>query len=59
MTSLDVTNTYFTSAMDKLFYESPYIVDGHEKLYGEESPFNYVKGLVEVKAAGPVFLEFI
>ena len=59
MTSLDVTNTYFTSAMDKLFYESPYIVDGHQKIYGEETPFNYVKGLVEVKAAGPVFLEFI
>ena len=59
MASLDVTNTYFMAAMEKLYHESPYIVDGHEKLYGEETPFNFVKALVEGKAAAPLFKEFI
>ena len=59
MTSLETTNTYFMAAMDQLYFESPYIVDGHEKIYGEETPFNFIKGLVEVKAAGPAFKEFI
>jgi hypothetical protein len=43
MTSLEATNDYFVAAMDKLYYQSPYIVDGHQKLYGEESIFNFVK----------------
>ena len=45
--------------MDKLYFESPYIVDGHQKLYGEESIFNFVRALVEEKAAAPMFKEFI
>jgi hypothetical protein len=45
--------------MDKLYFESPYIVQGHEKLYGEESIFNFVKALVDEKAAAPIFQELI
>ena len=45
--------------MDKLYFESPYIVDGHVKLYGEESIFNFVRALVDEKAAAPMFQEFI
>ena len=41
--------------MDKLYFESPYIVEGHEKLYGEESIFDIVKALVDVEAAAPIF----
>jgi len=55
LVGLEVSNIYFTSAMDKLYFESPYIVDGHQKIYGEETPFNYIKELVDVKAAGPLF----
>ena len=55
MTTLEVSNTYFTAAMDKLLYEGPYIVDGHQKLYGEESVFDIVKTLVDEEAAGSVF----
>ena len=59
LVSLEVTEGYYTAAMDKLFYESPYIVDGHEKLYGEESIFDFVRALVEEQAAAPMFQEFI
>ena len=52
---LDVTSSYFRSAMAKLFFESPFIVDGHEKLYGEQSIFNFMKALVDQKAAAPIF----
>ena len=45
--------------MDKLYFESPYIVEGHEKLYGEESVFDFVRALVEEEAAAPVFQEWI
>ena len=47
------------AAMDKLYYESPYIVEGHQKLYGEESIFDFVRAMVEEKAAAPIFKEFI
>ena len=59
MSTLEVTNTFFTEAMDKLFHDGPYIVEGHQKLYGEESIFDIVKTLVEQQAAGPVFREYI
>jgi hypothetical protein len=59
MGNLDVTKSYFTAAMGKLYYQSPYIIDGHEKLYGEESVFNFIKTLVDGKASGPFFKEFI
>jgi hypothetical protein len=60
MTTLEVTSTYYKTAMIKLFYfDSPYIVDDHVKLYGEESVFNFVKALVDEKAAAPMFKEFI
>ena len=59
MLNLEVTSGYYTAAKDKLFFESPYIVDGHKKLYGEESVFNLVKTLVDEKAAAPIFKEFI
>jgi hypothetical protein len=42
-----------------LYFESPYIVEGHEKLYGEQSIFNFIKQLVDNKAAAPVFREYI
>ena len=45
--------------MDKLYFESPYIVEGHEKLYGEESVFDFVRALVEEEAAAPIFQEWI
>ena len=45
--------------MDKLYFESPYIVEGHQKLYGEESIFDFVRAMVEEKAAAPTFKEFI
>jgi hypothetical protein len=59
MTTLEVSSSYYKAAMDKLYFESLYIVDGHEKLYGEESVFNFVKALVDEKAAAPMFKEFI
>ena len=59
MVGLEVTSSYYKAAMDKLYFESPYIVDGHEKLYGEESTFDFVKALIEVEAAAPMFQEFI
>jgi hypothetical protein len=59
MTTLEVTNSFFSAAMEKLFYEGPYISDGHEKEYGEESVFDIVKTLVDEEAAGPVFREYI
>ena len=59
MTGLEVTSGYFNTAMDKLYYSEPYIIDGHEKIYGEESIFNFIKALVEVQASGPMFNEFI
>ena len=45
--------------MDKLYFESPYIVDGHQKLYGEESIFDFVRVLIDEKAAAPIFKEFV
>ena len=45
--------------MDKLCLESPYIVEGHKKLYGEESIFDFVLAMVEEQAAAPIFKEFI
>jgi hypothetical protein len=59
LVQLDVTSRYYKAAMDKLYFESPYIVDGHKKLYGEESTFNFVKALVDEKAAAPIFQELI
>ena len=59
LVSLEVTSTYFKAAMDKLFFESPYIVEGHEKLYGEESIFDFVRALIDEEAAAPIFKEFI
>jgi hypothetical protein len=59
MANLEVSSSYYKAAMDKLYFESPLIVDGHEKLYGEESVFNFVKALVVEKAAAPLFKEFI
>jgi hypothetical protein len=29
LVSLDVTSVYYKAAMDKLYFESPYIVNGH------------------------------
>ena len=57
--NLEVTNTFFTQAMERLFHEGPYIVEGHQKLYGEDSIFDIVKTLVDQQAAGPVFREYI
>ena len=54
MTTLEVTNTYFTAAMDKLKHEGAYIVN-NEKLYGEESVFDIVKTLVDEEASAPIF----
>jgi hypothetical protein len=45
--------------MDKLYFESPYILDDHKKLYGEETIFDLVKALVDEKAAAPIFQELI
>ena len=59
LVSLEVTSTYFKAAMDKLFFESPYILEGHEKLYGEESIFDFVRALIDEEAAAPIFKEFI
>jgi hypothetical protein len=60
MTTLEVTSTYYKTAERKLFYfNSPYIAENHKKLYGEESVFNFVKALVDKKAAAPMFKEFI
>ena len=59
MVGLEVTSTYYKAAMDKLYYESPYIVEGHEKLYGEESVFDFVKALIDEEASAPMFQEFI
>ena len=59
MVGLNVSSSYYKAAMDKLYFESPYIVDGHEKLYGEESIFDFVKALIDVEAAAPMFQEFI
>ena len=59
MTGLEVTNSYFMAAMNQLYSESPYFVNGHEKLYGEETIFNLMRGMVVLEAAGPVFQEFI
>lgn len=46
LVGLEVSSKYYKSAMDKLYYESPLIVDGHEKLYGEESIYDFVSELV-------------
>ena len=59
MTTLEVTNTFYATAMEKLFHDGPYIVDGYEKQYGEVSIFDFVKTLVDEEAAGPVFREYI
>ena len=59
MTTLEVTNRFFTTAMEKLFHDGPYIGDGYEKQYREDSIFDIVKILVEEEAAGPVFREYI
>jgi len=48
MAGLEITSGYFKTAMDKLYHSEPYIVDGHEKKYGEESVFNFIKALVDV-----------
>ena len=47
LTTLEVTNTFFTQAMDRLYHDGPYIEEGHQKLYGEDSIFDIVKTLVE------------
>ena len=47
LVDLEMTSIYFEIAQDKIFSESPLIVEGHEKLYGEESIFNFMKALVE------------
>ena len=47
------------TATDKLYFESPYIVDGHKKLYGEVSIFDLAKPLIDEKAATPIFKELI
>ena len=59
LVSLEVTSQYYKAAMDKLYFESPYIVEGHQKLYGEESIFDFVRALIDEKAAAPIFKEFI
>ena len=59
LVGLDVTSTYYKAAMDKLYFESPYIVEGHKKLYGEESIFDFVRAMIEEKAAAPIFKELI
>ena len=59
LVQLEVTSSYYKAAMDKLYFESPYIVQGHAKLYGEESIFNFVKALIDEKAAAPIFQELI
>ena len=59
MTTLEVTNTFYATAMEKLFHDGPYIADGYEKQYGEVSIFDFVKTLVDEEAAGPVFREYI
>ena len=56
---LEKTSTYFKKAQDEIFYESPLIVEGYEKLYGEESIFNFVNALVDDKAASSIFQELI
>ena len=45
--------------MEKLYFQPPYIVDGHKKLYGEESIINFGKVLIDEQAAGPIFKELI
>ena len=59
LTTLSVTSTYFVSAMEKLYFQEPYISEGSTKLYGEESVFDMIKSLENDKAAGPIFMEFI
>ena len=59
MTTLEVTNKFFTTTMEKLFHDGPYIGDGYEKQYEEVSIFDIVKTLVDEEAAGPVFREYI
>ena len=55
LVGLEVTSTYYKAAMDKLYFESPYIVEDGEKLYGEESVFDFAKALIVEEAAAPMF----
>ena len=59
LVNLEMTSMYFEKANEKIFSESPLIVEGHEKLYGEESIFNFMKALVDDKAASQIFQELI
>ena len=59
LTSLEVTSTYFASAMDKLYFEEPYISEGSTTLYGQQSVNNLIKALENENAASPIFLDFI
>ena len=59
LTSLEVTSTYFASAMDKLYFEEPYISEGSTTLYGQQSVNNLIKALENENAAAPIFLDFI
>ena len=59
LTNLEVTSTYFASAMDKLYFEEPYISEGSTTLYGQQSVNNLIKTLENEKAAAPIFLDFI
>ena len=59
LTTLEGTTTYFTAAMDKLYFEQPYISENSVKLYGQESIYNFMQVLEVDQAAAPIFLEFI
>ena len=59
LTTLEVSNSFFTAVIDKLFHDGPFIVDGHQKLYGEESVADIIKTLVDQEAAAPIFQEYI
>ena len=54
LSGLDVINSYFVDSMDQLYYES-LIIDGQGKLIGGKTTFNFFNGLIQVKAAGPIF----
>ena len=45
LTNLEVTSTYFASAMDKLYFEEPYISEGSTTLYGQQSVNDLFKAL--------------
>ena len=59
LTNLEVTSTYFASAMDKLYFEEQYISEGSTTLYGQQSVNDLFMALENEKAAAPIFLDFI